>query len=265
MLGAVIGDIVGSEYEFGDIKTKEFELFGAECCFTDDSAMTIAIADALIEYHAQGGDLSGIAVEKMRCHGLRYPNAGYGLKFLEWISSLDPRPYNSWGNGSAMRVSPVGLVANTLDEALEMSDLVTKVTHNHPEGMAGGAIVAACVFLARTGVSKDEIREYVRKYYDPLDFTLDSIRDGYGFDVSCRGSVPHAIMAFLESTSFEDAVRNAVSIGGDSDTIAAIAGGIAGPYYGIPNAIRQKALSYLDDFQLEIVHEFEKIWPEKVL
>ena len=225
--------------------------------------LTMAVAAALVEWKKTGGDLSALAVDQLHLVGLRYPDCGFGLKFLEWIPSLDHRPYDSWGNGSAMRVSPVGWAGNSLDETIAMSDAVTRVTHNHPEGMAGAAITAACVYMARTGVSMKEMREYVTKTYSDLSFTLDSIRANYVFDVSCRGSVPQALEAFFESTSFEDAIRNAISIGGDSDTIGAITGSIAGAYYGVPNDIRNKALSYLDDFQRETILEFEALWPEK--
>lgn len=263
MVGAIIGDIVGSRFEEANCKRKDFELFTDYCFFTDDSVLTMAIAAALVEWKKTGGDLSALAVDQLLLFGLRYPDCGFGLKFLEWIPSLDHRPYDSWGNGSAMRVSPVGWVANSLDEAIAMSDAVTRVTHNHPEGMAGAAVTAACVYMARTGASMKEMLEYVTKTYSDLSFTLDSIRENYVFDVSCRGSVPQALEAFFESTSFEDAIRNAISIGGDSDTIGAITGSIAGAYYGVPNDIRDKALSYLDDFQLETISEFEALWPEK--
>lgn len=275
MIGAIVGDIAGSRFEFCNLKSKEFVLLAAEdeaewgpaSCFTDDTVMTLAVAQALADWRESGssdsGELSTMAVRAMQDFGRRYPRAGYGGHFAQWISEADPRPYNSWGNGAAMRVSACGWAGRTLDEVKAMSLAVTEVTHNHPEGIKGAEATAVCVFLARQGKSKDEIGAYVRANYYPLDFTLDDIRAGYSFDVSCQGSVPQALEAFFEATSFEDAIRNAISIGGDSDTIGAITGSIAGAYYGVPNDIRNKALSYLDDFQRETISEFEALWPEK--
>ena len=275
MIGAIVGDIAGSRFEFCNLKSKEFVLLAAEdeaewgpaSCFTDDTVMTLAVAQALADWRESGssdsGELSTMAVRAMQDFGRRYPRAGYGGHFARWISEADPRPYNSWGNGAAMRVSACGWAGRTLDEVKAMSLAVTEVTHNHPEGIKGAEATAVCVFLARQGKSKDEIKAHVSEHYYPLDFTLDEIRPTYDFDVSCQGSVPQALEAFFESTSFEDAIRNAISIGGDSDTIGAITGSIAGAYYGVPNDIRNKALSYLDDFQRETISEFEALWPEK--
>lgn len=275
MIGAIVGDIAGSRFEFCNLRSKEFVLLAAEdeaewgpaSCFTDDTVMTLAVAQALADWRESGssdsGELSTMAVRAMQDFGRRYPRAGYGGHFAQWISEADPRPYNSWGNGAAMRVSACGWAGRTLDEVKAMSLAVTEVTHNHPEGIKGAEATAVCVFLARQGKSKDEIKAHVSEHYYPLDFTLDEIRPTYDFDVSCQGSVPQALEAFFESTSFEDAIRNAISIGGDSDTIGAITGSIAGAYYGVPNDIRNKALSYLDDFQRETISEFEALWPEK--
>ena len=266
MYGAILGDMIGAPYEFDrGNNTKDFEMFNDRVCFTDDSVMTIAVADALMRIldDAEDDDVKTAVIQSMQKWGKKYPRAGYGQRFFFWLGKKNPQPYGSWGNGSAMRVSPVGWAANSLDEAIAMSDAVTRVTHNHPEGMAGAAVTAACVYMARTGASMKEMREYVTKTYSDLSFTLDSIREKYEFDVSCRGSVPQSLEAFFESTSFEDAIRNAISIGGDSDTIGAITGSIAGAYYGVPNDIRNKALSYLDDFQRETISEFEALWPEK--
>ncbi len=264
MIGAIIGDIVGSVYEFGGIKTKDFPLFGdvegEQCRFTDDSAMTLAIAGALIDFAGKGGSLSECAVRWMQLIGRRYRNCGYGGTFIRWLMTDDPLPYNSYGNGSAMRVSPAAWAAESMEEALRFSDAVTAVTHNHPEGIKGARAVTACVFLARTGEDKETIREHVRKHYYPLDKTLEEIRPGYRFDVSCQGAVPPAIQAFLEAESFEDAIRGAVSLGGDSDTQAAIAGSIAGPYFGIPGELREKALTYLPEELKEILLSFESLY-----
>ncbi len=264
MIGAIIGDIVGSVYEFGGIKTKEFPLFGdaqgEQCRFTDDSAMTLAVAGAMIDFAGEGGSLPECAVRWMQLVGRRYRNRGYGGSFIRWLMTDDPPPYGSFGNGSAMRVSPVAWAAESLEEALRFSDAVTAVSHNHPEGMKGARAVTACVYLARTGADKAAIRDYVRENYYPLEETLAEIRPDYSFDVTCQGSVPQAIQAFLEAESFEDAIRSAVSLGGDSDTQAAIAGSIAGPYFGIPSQLRERALTYLTEELREILFSFESLY-----
>ena len=261
MFGAIIGDIAGSMYEFSSIKTKEFPLFGDwqghRCRFTDDSVMTLAAAGALLEATGEGSGLSGCAVRWMQRVGRRYPNAGYGGTFVRWLFAENPVPYHSYGNGAAMRVSPAAWAAGSLEEALGNADAVTAVTHDHPEGMKGARAVAACVYLARMGADKETIRDHVRRHYYPLRETLAEIRPGYRFDVTCQGSVPQAIQAFLEAESFEDALRNAVSLGGDSDTQAAIAGSIAGPYFGIPESLREKALGFLPEDLKEILFAFE--------
>lgn len=258
MLGAIIGDIVGSRFEWHNIKTKDFILFYPKCRPTDDSVMTLAIAKAIMDCGDDYSDLGTKAVEAMQSIGRNYPRCGYGRKFISWIYSNDPKPYNSYGNGAAMRVSPCAYAARSLEEAIDLSRKVTEVTHNHPEGIKGAEAVAVAVYMAKTGSSIEEIREHITANYYPMDFSLDSIRSGYRFDSSCQGSVPQAIAAFLESTDFEDAIRNAVSIGGDSDTIAAIAGSIAEAYYGIPNMMRAQAILYLDNRQFEILNEFDK-------
>jgi type I restriction enzyme M protein len=261
MIGAIIGDIAGSVYEFGGIKTKDFPLFGdyrgEKCRFTDDSAMTLAAAGALLEADEKGDDLSACAVRWMQMVGRRCPNAGYGGTFIRWLFAEEPKPYHSYGNGAAMRVSPAAWAAGSLEEALRNADAITAVTHDHPEGIKGGRAVAACVYLARTGADKETIRDHVRRNYYPLKETLAEIRPHYRFDVTCQGSVPQAIQAFLEAESFEDAIRGAISLGGDSDTQAAIAGSIAGPFFGIPEALRVKALAYLPEVLKEILFAFE--------
>ena len=249
MIGAIVGDVVGSRYEWVYFKSKDFDLFDPDkCSFTDDSVMTIAVAAALADWRKKGGDLSALAIKRMQEFGRRFPYAGYGGRFDEWLNAETPHPYNSWGNGSAMRVSACGWAANSVEDAVALSDAVTAVTHNHAEGLKGAAATAVCVYLARTGVSKDEIRRHVEENYYKIAFTLDEIRPTYDFDVSCQGSVPQALESFFESVSFEDAIRNAISIGGDSDTIGAIAGAVAGAYYGVPDDIRQTTMYYLDTF-----------------
>lgn len=249
MYGAIIGDTVGSIYERHNIKTKDFPLFSEGSRFTDDTVMTVAVAAALLRYKQDGIDLSKALVEEMQGFGRKYAGAGYGGMFIRWIFSDDPQPYNSFGNGSAMRVSPCGLIAETLDEAPELAKCSAEVTHNHPEGIKGAQAAAAAVFLAKHGSSKEDIRAYITEHFYPLDFTLDEIRPTYRFDVTCQGSVPQAIEAFLESDSYEDAIRNAISIGGDSDTIAAIAGGIAWAYYG-RNGIQLDMLAMQEQISL---------------
>ncbi|MDY3014110.1 MAG: ADP-ribosylglycohydrolase family protein [Evtepia sp.] len=246
MLGALIGDIVGSVYEWKNRKDKGFPFFQPNCRMTDDSVMTAAVASALLM--EEGKDLEGFRknlIGEMQRLGRMYPNVGYGLRFEKWIASEEPVPYHSLGNGSGMRVSPVAWAADTMEECLALAKVSAEVTHDHPDGIAGALTVAGAVYLAREGKSKEEIRAYVTRYY-PLDFTLDEIREGYQFDVSCAGSVPQAMEAFLEGEDFEDTIRNAVSIGGDSDTIAAMAGAVAAAFYGVPKAIRDEAMPFID-------------------
>lgn len=259
MLGAIIGDIAGSRFEWNNTKSKEFELLShiKGCKVTDDSIMSLAVAQAILDSNGDTAALNQHAVTRMRELGRKYPHAGYGGDFHKWIYDSNPHPYNSWGNGAAMRVSPCGFAATSLDEAKTFAKAVTEVTHNHPEGIKGAEATAVAVYLARSGKSMIEIRDYIETRYYRIKFKLADIRANYTFDVSCQGSVPHALEAFFESTSFEDAIRNAVSIGGDSDTIAAITGGIAEAYYGIPVDIRKLALTFLDVKQLEILNAFE--------
>ena len=264
MLGAIIGDIVGSRFEWNNNKSKQFDLLTYKCSVTDDSIMTLAITKALLESKSDYSDLSENAVKYMQNIGQHYPNCGYGGHFREWIYSDNPKPYNSYGNGAAMRVSACGFVANTLEEVKQLSKAVTEVTHNHPEGIKGAEATAVAIFLARSGKNLLEIRDYITKNYYPLNFSLDEIRDNYEFNESCQGTVPQALEAFFESKNFEDAIRNAISIGGDSDTIAAITGGIAGAYYGIPTDIRKHALTFLDERLLKILVEFENNYPSKM-
>lgn len=268
LFGAIIGDIVGSRFEVYAHKSKQFELFTDECRATDDSMMTIAVAKALMdaEKTMQEGSndseryyyqvLRETAIQAMQEIGRKYPDRGYGGMFAKWIFSDEPQPYQSFGNGSAMRISPVAYVAQTEEELRKLSKIVTEVTHNHPEGLKGAEATALAIFMARTGSTKEEIFSKISEEYYSLDFTLDEIRDSYTFDATCQGSVPQAIVAFLESTSFEDAIRNAISLGGDSDTLAAITGSIAEAYYGIPKQIKENALSYLDDELIAICREW---------
>ena len=257
MLGAIIGDIVGSVYEWHNIKTKDFTLFRENCFFTDDTVMTCAVAEALMN----GGEEAAF-IDAMQKFGRMYPDAGYGGRFSGWLRSNNPKPYNSWGNGSAMRVSPVGFFYPIYFDLTEMEASVhfyaersAAVTHNHPEGIKGALATVDSIMYMRIGREyehsidkrKAELRGFIeRKYRYDLSKTLDLIRPSYRFNESCQDIVPQAITAFLESTNFEDAIRNAISLGGDSDTLAAITGGIAEAAYGIPDWIKEKALAYLD-------------------
>lgn len=261
MLGPIIGDIAGSIYEFNNIKTKDFDLLTYKCFFTDDTVMSLAIAKAIISSKSDYSDLGENAIKCMGELGIKYPDAGYGSMFSEWLSSSVPKPYNSYGNGAAMRVSACGFAANTLEEAIMASRKVTEVTHNHPEGIKGAEATAVAIFLAKSGKNILEIRDYIDKHYYKMNFTLNDIRSTYSFNETCQKTVPQAIEAFLESSNFEDAIRNAISIGGDSDTLAAITGGIAEAYYGIPTDIRKHVITYLDERLLEILLEFENKYP----
>ncbi len=248
MLGAIIGDVIGSPYEFGSDKTKDFMLFTADSRPTDDSVLTVAVgcacaeADCFNEY-----DFKRTLEEKLKEIGLRYPDAGYGKRFYQWMITDEKQPYDGSTNGSAMRVSPVAWAVDTLEDVLRLAKWSAEITHSHPEGIRGAQAVASAVFLARTGSSKEEIRKYIEENYYSLDFTVEEIRPGYKHDMTCEGSVPQAIVCFLDSEDFEDAVRNAVSLGGDGDTQACIAGAIAEAYYGIPDELQEKVFDYMDE------------------
>jgi len=240
MLGAIAGDIIGSRFERNPIKTTDFELFHSDCRFTDDSVLTLAVADHIF----LGSDL----IDTLKEYFNQFPNAGYGERFMQWASSPSREPYNSFGNGSAMRVSPVGFAFDSLETVLEKARATAEVTHDHPEGIKGAQATAAAIFLARTGNSKKEIKHFIEAQFQyDLNQSIDAIRPQYTFDVTCQGSVPQAITAFLETENFEDAVRKAVSLGGDSDTQACIAGGIAHAFYGkLPDIISAEVHSRLE-------------------
>lgn len=269
MLGAIIGDIAGSRFEFHNHRDKDFELFSKDCFFTDDTVMTLAVAKAVMEAEKRcprplDGDhdahetlLSEYAVRYMQEIGRHYPHCGYGGRFMGWVFDDAPKPYNSFGNGAAMRVSAAGWAARTLDEAIKLARIVTAVTHDHPEGLKGAEATSVAIFMARRGATRAAIRAEIERHYYPLDFTIDQIRDTYAFNETCQQTVPQAVEAFLESVSFEDAIRTAVSVGGDSDTLAAITGSIAEAYYGVPDDLKQKALSFLDDRLTRLFKEWE--------
>lgn len=263
MLGAVIGDIIGSIYERNNIKTKSFELWNKKCRFTDDTVMTIAVGMALIDSKSKSGEFAKCLIKRLKEYGEAYPNVGYGKMFKEWIKQDYPAPYNSFGNGAAMRASACGFFAESLGEAEHLGKVSAEVTHNHPDGIDGAQAVSAAIFLAKTGHGKEEIKAYINDKFYSITQSLDEIRKDYYFRVSCRGTVPQAIQAFLESSSFEDAIRNAISIGGDSDTIAAITGGIAEAFYRISDEIRDVGLSYLDEKLRSDILYIEKTYRRK--
>ncbi|MBD2150521.1 ADP-ribosylglycohydrolase family protein [Pseudanabaena sp. FACHB-1277] len=250
MLGAIVGDIVGSIYEFNNHRSKDFPLFGKGCDFTDDTVLTVAVADCLMN--------NGNYAEYIKNYARKYTGRGYGGRFAQWVESDSMEPYNSWGNGSAMRVSPVGFYFDNLQRVSFEAKRSAEVTHNHPEGIKGAQATAAAIILARKGQDKELIKTHISKLFNyDLNRTLDEIRPVYQFNESCQETVPEAIIAFLESTDFEDAIRNAISLGGDSDTLACITGGIAEAFYGgVPKDIAAKALSYLDPDLREVVEEF---------
>jgi ADP-ribosylglycohydrolase len=250
MLGAIAGDIIGSVYEHHNVRHKDFFLLSPDAFFTDDTVLTVALADTLL--------FGTSFVENLKSYYLRYPDVGFGGYFIKWAVSNDSRPYNSFGNGSAMRVSPVGFAFNDLSEVILQAERSALVTHNHPEGIKGAVVVAAAIFLARQKSSKAEIKAFVEGSFGyDLDSRLDDIRLTYTYNETCQGSVPQAIIAFLESTDYEDAIRNAISIGGDSDTLACITGGIAEAFYGrLPEAILKFTINKLNDHLMGTINEF---------
>ncbi len=254
MIGAIAGDIIGSVFEQHPVKTTTFPLFSKSSRFTDDTVLSVAIADAILNKT----DYTAV----LKKYGRMYPRAGYGLSFFGWMQSDDPKPYNSWGNGSAMRVSAVGFAFDSAREVLLEAKKTAAVTHNHPEGIKGAQATALAIFLARRGADKSDIRRQIHDQFQyNLDRSLDDIRPDYTFDISCQGSVPESIIAFLESRNFEDAVRLAVSLGGDSDTMACIAGGIAQAYYGqIPPEIIDQVHRRLPGSFLHIIERFNSAY-----
>jgi len=251
MIGAIAGDIIGSIHEGAGTKTKRFPLFGPHNWFTDDTVLTVAVAESIL----RGSDL----VDTLHDYFHRYPQRGFGGSFIEWAVLRRREPYSSWGNGSAMRVSPVGFAYDTLDDVMKQAERTAAVTHNHPEGIRGAQATAVAIYLARTGRDKQAIREHLVDVFGyDLSTPLNAIRETYEFDVSCQGSVPQAIVAFLDAADFEDAIRNAISLGGDADTMACIAGGIAEAYWGVPDKIEQRTLRFLDGRLRQVVDEFNQ-------
>ena len=263
MYGAILGDIVGSPYEFdcNNYKAKDFPLFSRRSDFTDDTVMTLAVAKALLDTRGQDdAAIKAALVREMQQLGRAYPDRGYGTHFGGWLYEDDPQPYQSYGNGSAMRVSPAAWLAEDMTETLHLAQLTAEVTHDHPESIRGAQAAAAAIFLARTGCSRADIRAYVERAFGyDLGRTCDEIRPAYRHVESCRETVPQAVTAFLESTSFEDALRTAVSLGGDSDTLAAITGSIAEAFYGVPENLKQECRQRLTPELAGILEKFESV------
>jgi ADP-ribosylglycohydrolase len=260
MYGAILGDMIGAPYEFdrGD-KTKDFPLFSAESQFTDDTVMTIAVVEALLNTMGQPEDAIKLElVRSMQYWGKKYPNAGYGVRFQHWLTAQNPEPYGSYGNGSAMRVSGVGWLYDTLEKTRHIAQITAEVTHNHPEGIKGAEATASAIFLARNGSSKEKIRAYICKEFGyDLSRTCDEIRPAYHHVESCQETVPEAITAFLEGTDFEDIIRTAVSLGGDCDTLTCIAGGIAEAFYGVPSILEAECKARLPKDILDVLSRFD--------
>ena len=255
IIGAIAGDIIGSVFEHNRIKTKDFDLFTRKSQFTDDTVMTLAISKWL----CADKDSKDVLIRNLKYFGNLYPNAGYGGRFMKWLAQDSPQPYGSWGNGSAMRVSPCAWVADSLEEAQDLARTSAIVTHDHPEGVKGALATSDAIYLARVGASKDEIRDHIEVRYDyDLSFTVDDIRPEYSFEISCQKSVPESIVCFLDAKDFEDTIRNAVSLGGDADTMAAIAGSIASAYWDVSKNIAYKSIYRLDYTLLNVFIDFEE-------
>ena len=270
MLGAILGDIIGSPFERdGGDKVIDFPLFSKYSRFTDDTVMTFAIFDGLLHSGFDNPSLDKISNNMtLFCQkwGRKYPNAGYGGSFYRWIFSDSPIPYNSFGNGSAMRVSSIGWLFDSIERTREIACISASITHNHKEGIKGAESVASAIYLARNGKTKKEIKEYIEKEFNyNLETPIDKIRPSYSFDVTCQGSVPEAIRCFLEGKSYEDVVRLAVSLGGDTDTQGAIAGSIAEAYYDIPDTLKEKCEEYLEDDMKKLLLKFNEVKKERVI
>lgn len=262
MYGAILGDMIGAPYEFDrGNKTKDFEMFNDRVSFTDDSVMTIAVADALmrISKDAEDDDVRTAVIQSMQKWGRMYPRAGYGQRFSFWLGKKNPQPYGSWGNGSAMRVSSVGWLYNSLEETRRYARLTAEVTHNHPEGIKGAEAVASAIFMARNGASKEEIKKYIIQEFDyDLSRTCDEIRPGYHHIESCQETVPEALTAFMEGADFEDVIRTAVSLGGDCDTLTCIATSIAEAFYGLPDNMKDECRKRLPKDMLSVLDRFDE-------
>ena len=258
MLGAILGDVVGSKYEFKNIKAKNFDLFTNENCFTDDTVMTIAIADAILCGYVPDNN-QGI-INKIKTWGQKYPNAGYGGRFFYWVLSDEREPYNSFGNGAAMRVSPIGWISNTFEEVVKNATAVTAITHNHPEGIKAAIVIANSIRMARQKESKENIIKYIKENYN-IDFDYNDLVKNFKYnEATCQATVPQALYCFAISKDFEDCLRTTISIGGDCDTTAAMSCAIAEALYGVPDEMAKKVYEYLDENQIDIVNRFYEKW-----
>lgn len=264
MLEAIIGDMAGSIYEFDNIKSRDFEFLSEQCEPTDDSILTCAIARALIDVKGRGTQLEGVTMFRMKEYFLAnpLPMGGFGAKFFQWALSDVTEPYGSWGNGAAMRISPVAYVSNTEAEVKLLSQIVTGTTHNDPEGLKGGEVTALAVFKALHGATKEDIQKMVKSYY-PGDYSVEELHRTYAFEPSCQKTVPEGMQCFFESEDYESAIRNVMYIGGDCDTLGAIVGAVAGAYYGIPEWIQEKALSMMPDYMVEDYEDFKAMYMDK--
>ena len=264
MLGAIIGDMAGSIYEFDNIKSRDFEFLSERCEPTDDSILTCAIARALIDVKGRGTQLERVIMFRMKEYFLAnpLPMGGFGAKFFQWALSDVIEPYGSWGNGAAMRISPVAYVANSEMEVKLLSQIVTGTTHNDLEGLKGGEVTALAVFKALHGATKEDIQKMVKSYY-PGDYSVEELHRTYTFEPSCQKTVPEGMQCFFESEDYESAIRNVMYIGGDCDTLGAIVGAVAGAYYGIPEWIQEKALSMMPDYMVEDYEDFKAMYMDK--
>ena len=264
MLGAIIGDMAGSIYEFDNIKSRDFEFLSEQCEPTDDSILTCAIARALIDVKGRGTQLERVTMFRMKEYFLAnpLPMGGFGAKFFQWALSDVTEPYGSWGNGVAMRISPVAYVANSEMEVKLLSQIVTGTTHNDPEGLKGGEVTALAVFKALHGATKEDIQKMVKSYY-PGEYSVEELHKTYTFEPSCQKTVPEGMQCFFESEDYESAIRNVMYIGGDCDTLGAIVGAVAGAYYGIPEHIQAKALSMMPDYMVEDYEDFKVMYMDK--
>lgn len=265
MWGAMIGDIVGSRFEFINYRAKDFTLFHEKCRFTDDSVLTAAVAETLLSFDEfpEEKEFKNALIYAFHKYGKAYFDCGFGGRFFDWIYEERREPYYSYGNGSAMRVSPVGWYGNTLEKVERIARWSAEVTHNHPEGIKGAVATAGAIFLARSGKSKEEIKEYIERFGYELKNSVERLQFINGFDESCMATVPVAVQCFLEGTDFEDTIRNAISVGGDSDTIGAIAGSVAEAYYGVGDEYKEGAKRFLDERLLEIAEAFERAYIAK--
>ena len=265
MYGAILGDMIGCPYEFDrGNKTKNFPLFTQKSQFTDDTVMTVAVAEAFLKNPNEKAEIRRNLIESMRYYGKKYPHAGYGIRFSRWLRDCDPQPYNSFGNGSAMRVAAVAWLYEDLKTVRQMARLSAEVTHNHPEGIKGAEATAAAIFLGRTGKNKAEIKTYLQDHFGyDLSRTCDEIRPGYCHVESCQETVPEAITAFLEGDDFEDVIRTAVSLGGDCDTLTCIAGAMAEGFYGVPEDMKAECRNRLPEPLLQVLTRFEAYCNQK--